>query len=801
MKRGLPKFSHSRALHGIAAALLGFLVTLGCVWLSLPKPPLLDEITFSRRVFDRHGTLLHVTLSADQKYRIFTPLARISPDLIHATLLQEDRFFEDHPGINPIATARAAFHFVLGRRRGGASTITMQLARLRFHIQSRTIRGKCEQMWRALELERHYSKEQLLEAYLNLAPYGRNIEGIGAASEIYFGKDALHLTRHEAIALSVVPQSPTRRALRVARTNKAIAPARNRLLDRLTNGDDATDSAFSAQAKARHNLLAPHFTTEVLRESESSDIHTTLDLALQQLVERRISGYVAANVSRGIRNAAAMLVDAREMEILAQVGSANFTDVSIDGQVDGTRSPRSPGSTLKPFVYALALDQGLIHPLTMLKDAPRSFGAFDPENFDREFVGPIKATDALARSRNIPAVTLASELHEPTLYGFLQRAGVELPRDEKFYGLALPLGGAEVTMQDLVRLYGVLANNGEMRPLRRMVCRRFALRSAGENGDQEQAPLISRLPEGGVDRLLSPEAAFLTLEMLGQISRPGLSGARADDAIFWKTGTSQGFRDAWSVAVFDHYVLAVWVGNFDGKSNPAFVGRTGAAPLLFQIVDALRAGGYARPTRHEPPPNANLRQVEFCAVSGQLPTDACPHRVSGWFIPGVSPISQCRIHREILIDVASGLRVNAEDGTRATRREVFEFWPSDLLALFDQAGLPRRIPPPFLPECGVEALSRRGQAPRIVSPKSNTTYSLGDHAGAERALSLQAETEPDVKQIYWFADRAFLGTSRRGVPLSWQPKAGSYKVIALDDHGRSDTCAVTFALAEMGRVR
>ncbi|HEY3662432.1 MAG TPA: penicillin-binding protein 1C [Chthoniobacterales bacterium] len=750
-------------------------MTLGCVWLSLPKPPLLEGITFSRRVFDRRGKLLHVTLSADQKYRIFTPLAQISPDLVHATLLQEDRFFEDHPGINPIATARAAFHFALGQRRGGASTITMQLARLRFHIQSRTVRGKCEQMWRALELERHYSKEQLLEAYLNLAPYGRNIEGIGAASEIYFGKDALHLTRHEAIALSVVPQSPSRRALKTAQANMAIAPARNRLLARLTNGDDATDTDFSAQAKARQNLLAPHFTTEVLRESESGDIHTTLDLALQQLVERRIAGYVAANSSRGIRNAAAMLIDTREMEILAQVGSADFSDASIDGQVDGTRSPRSPGSTLKPFVYALALDQGLIHPLTMLKDAPRSFGAFDPENFDREFVGPIKATDALARSRNIPAVTLASELHEPTLYGFLQRAGVNLPRDEKFYGLALPLGGADVTMQDLVRLYALLANNGELRLLRRVI-----------SGDDGHRPPL----EG---RLVSPEAAFLTLEMLAQISRPGMSGGRAEDAIFWKTGTSQGFRDAWSVAVFDHYVLAVWVGNFDGKGNPAFVGRTGAAPLLFQIVDALRADGYACPKRHTPPPNANLRQVEFCAVSGQLPTDACPHRISGWFIPGVSPISQCRIHREILIDVASGLRVNAEDATPATRREVFEFWPSDLLALFDQAGLPRRTPPPFLPGSGVEALARRGQAPRIVSPKSNTTYSLDEDASTERALSLQAETEPDVKQIYWFADHVFLGTSRRGAPLSWQPKAGSYKVIALDDHGRSDTCAVTFA--------
>jgi len=329
-------------------------------------------------------------------------------------------------------------------------------------------------------------------------------------------------------------------------------------------------------------------------------------------------------------------------------------------------------------------------------------------------------------------------------------------------------------MEDLVRMYGVLANGGELRPLRRT--------------------LTEKSPKPG-ERLVSREAAFLTLEMLGQIPRPGMSAIAESDPIFWKTGTSQGFHDAWSVAVFDHYVLAVWVGNFDGKSNPAFVGRSCAAPLLFQIVDALRATGRAHASQHDPPPNANLRRVEFCAVSGELPTAACPHRVTGWFIPGVSPIGECEIHREILIDDATGLRVSSDDGTRKLHREVYEFWPSDLLALFAQAGLPRRTPPPFLPGDSVESLSRRGHAPHIVSPKSNIVYSLGE-GDASRALSLQAETEPDVATVYWFADRAFLGTSDRGAPLSWQPKPGNYKVIAMDDHGRSDSCAVSFASAE-----
>ncbi len=739
----------------VSVAVVGALIFLG--WWSLPKPPLLDGVSFSRRVYDRNGKLLCLTLSGDEKFRIFTPLDKISPELIRATLAQEDRFFWKHAGINPIALVRAAWHYSLGHSgRGGASTITMQLARVRFHLNSRTVAGKCMQILRALELERHYTKSQLLEAYLNLAPYGGNIEGIGAASEIYFHKDARKLTQHEAVALSVIPQSPTRRTLR-AETSNSFVEAAQRVRY-------ATD--FVPIARARQPIHAPHFVHKILNDSSAQKIDTTLDLDLQQLVERQIAHHVESNAALGIHNAAAMLIDSRKMEVLVQVGSADFASEAIDGQVDATRSARSPGSTLKPFVYALAMDQGLIHPLTMLKDAPRSFGGFDPENFDRDFVGPIRASDALARSRNIPAVALAAQLAPPTLYGFLQKARINLPRSEKFYGLALPLGGAEITMENLVHLYSVLANDGELRPLHRTPIYKY------EN----------HLP------LLSPEASFLTLEMLGQIPRPGVNESSDGDAIFWKTGTSHGFHDAWSVSVFDHFVLAVWVGNADGKSNPAFVGRSCAGPLLFQIIDALRAAGYARPTHHDPPPNANLREVEFCAVSGQLPSAACAHRVRGWFIPGVSPISECEIHREVWVDNKTGLRVNGSD--ESAHKEVCEFWPSDLLELFEAAGLPRRRPPPFLPGANVEMVARAGKGPHITSPKSDVIYSLGESNAPDRALALRADTEADVAKVYWFADRTFLGTTNRTTPLNWEPKPGSYTIIALDDQGRSDSRAV-----------
>jgi len=748
-------------------ALLG--MSAWFAWLLLPKPPLLDGISFSQCVRDRNGKLLRVTLSADQKFRMWTPLNDISPDLIDATLRYEDKYYTHHPGVNPLALARCALDLLRFHRvTAGGSTITMQLVRLRFHLHTRTISGKLEQIMRALELERHYSKNEILEAYLNLAPYGRNIEGIGAASQIYFDKPASKLSRPEAVALSVIPQSPSRRALFSDRDNHSINVAQSNWYDR-SRSDSETELSmreFRPRMQTERKFLAPHFVQQVLETSHGRDqIISTLDLEKQQAIERRVADYVASNRNRGIENAAVLLVDIRTMNVLAQVGSADFYKTEINGQVDGTRSPRSPGSTLKPFVYALALQQGLIHPLSILADAPRSFGEYNPENFDREFLGPIRACDALARSRNVPAVELASHLAHPTLYEFLSRTDVHLRKPESFYGLALPLGGAEVSLQDLVRLYAALANNGELRPVRR----------------------IENDPVAKSRRILSPEAAFLTLEMLGNVPRPEMNCADGAHStpVYWKTGTSHGFRDAWSIAVFDHYVLGVWVGNFDGRANPAFVGRTAAAPLLFQIIDSLRAAWPAPSVPHVPPPGSNLKRVEFCALSGELPNQFCTQRVEGWFIPGVSPIRTCDVHREVLVDIASGLRVPVDDGRHQLRREVYEFWPGEFLTLFEQAGIPRRVPPPFLPNNRSELASRSGQKPVIVSPSKEILLA------STKTIPLRAKAEGDVREIFWFAGKQFVGKGAPNQVVEWNATAGDYEITALDDHGRAGSRSVT----------
>ncbi len=298
------------------------------------------------------------------------------------------------------------------------------------------------------------------------------------------------------------------------------------------------------------------------------------------------------------------------MEVKAVVGSADFFNNSISGQVNGTTAKRSPGSTLKPFIYALAMDQGLIHPMTVLKDAPVSFGPFSPENFDGNFSGPITARDALIRSRNVPAVTLASRLSRPSLYDFLKDAGVAGLEPENHYGLSLALGGGDLTMEELATLYGTLANGGVWHPLR----------------------LRETDPQSEGVRLLSEEASFMTMDILRSNARPEgeMMSARSGVPVAWKTGTSWGFRDAWSAGVFGPYVLLVWVGNFNGEGNPAFVGVQAAAPLFFQIVDAIAAE--QRDLVRAPSDTLlraprNVAQVEVCAASGDLP-NACGHRSS-----------------------------------------------------------------------------------------------------------------------------------------------------------------------------
>lgn len=757
-------------------ALASVAVTLATVrfW---PREPLAQRIASSTAIFDRQGRLLRLTLASDEQYRLWTPLEQISPELVEALLLHEDRHFYFHPGFNAPALVRAAFSTYSGGPRVGGSTITMQLARLMYGLNTRTVSGKLTQIARAIQLELCYSKRNILEAHLNLMPYGGNIQGVGAASLIYFDKSASRLGLSEALTLVLIPQSPSRRSPEDHASGSVEPPslrdARLRLFARwVEKHSDAASAADYIATPLRFNSLrdlpfaAPHFVNAVLQRPRPAAVHsvsTTLDLRTQRSLERVLTTYVREHQNIGIHNAAALLVDYRDLSVRAMIGSADFVDAAIEGQVNGTLAKRSPGSALKPFIYALAIDQGVIHPLSVLKDTPTAFGPFNPENFDGRFVGPITARDALIRSRNVPALTLSSQLSTPTLYQFLRSAGVTRMASEKHYGLALTLGGGEVTMEETATLYAMMANRGKLAPLRYLT-------------DEPQA-------EGM--RMLSEESSFMTLDMLRSAPRPEDSFARRRSGVqaAWKTGTSWGFRDAWTAGTFGPYVLVVWIGNFDGRGNPAFVGVQAAAPLFFRLVDALAAQEkLVEPVYRQPP---RLERVEVCSASGDLPNAECPQIVSTWYIPGVSPIRMSQIHRRVWIDTRTGEQACPPYDPKFTRSEVYEFWPTDLLQLFAQAGMPRRRPPPPA-DCLRDVPS--GTAPQITSPVIAVTYTVrSGHVGSQ-AIPLAANADSEVRRLHWFVDESYIGTGTPGVAIGWNPsRAGRYIVRAVDDRGRADS--------------
>ena len=779
----------SRAL----AALLAPLACAVLAWALVPKPALYGDIPFSTLVTDREGRPLKLVPAQDGRYRLFTELDDIAVVAREATLLYEDRGFYRHPGVDPLALARAAWTTYARRTRVvGGSTITMQLARLRFHLDTRTVFGKLVQSARALQLERQYGKEEILEAYLNLAPYGGSIEGIGTASRVYFDKPATALSLGEALALAVIPQNPTDRFPVRAAGRAELLAARERLLAAWLSGAGDAEPAAVARARlvpgfrspARLPSHAPHFVRDHVPYDGGSRIRTTLDLDLQGLVETRIAEHVERGRRDGVVNAAAMLVDARRMEVLALVGSAGFFDAAIAGQVNGVRAPRSPGSTLKPLLYALALDAGLIHPMTLLEDAPRRYAAYTPENFDRGFLGPVFARDALVYSRNVPAVGLLADLGVEPFRDWLQGAGVTDLRPAADYGLALALGGSEITMEELTRLYATLAGGG--------VWRDFTV-------------VPGSVPNAR-QRLLSEEASFLVLDMLRDVARPDAPARGFDQrpAVAWKTGTSFGFRDAWSVGVVGHYVLAVWVGNFDGSANPALVGREAAGPLFFAIADSLppAAGESGSPREARPwwavrdgspetPGALNLRQVAVCATTGDLPGPHCPQTTRSWFIPGVSPIRVSTVYRAIDIDRRTGLRSCEPDGH--TERVVYEFWPSNLRDVFRRAGIAIRRPPPWSQDCGLNETSATGLAPRIRSPQPSLVYHAAAPGAADGTVPFSAVVDGDARRMFWFVDHRLVASARPGESYFWTPRPGRFTVRVVDDLGR--------AAAETIRVR
>jgi penicillin-binding protein 1C len=518
----------------------------------------------STSVIDRNGKLLRAYAMADGRWRLpVDAKVGVDPGYLKLLLAYEDRRFRSHGGVDPLALGRAALQLVTrGHIVSGGSTITMQLARLMEPRRERSVYAKLRQMVRAIELEQQLSKDQILDLYLALAPFGGNLEGVRAASIAYFGKEPKRLSLAESALLVALPQSPeTRRLDRYPETARA---ARDRVLDRMVeegrvSAEDAVQAKAVAVPKLRKPMpiLAPHSADQaVANVKDSSVIALTLDSSLQKVLEALARDRALAlgpDISIGI-----LAVDNESGDVLAHVGSSDYFDERRAGQVDMTRAVRSPGSTLKPFIYGLAFEDGFVHPESLIDDRPIRFGSYAPENFDMTFQGTVPVRKALQLSLNVPAIALLDRVGASRLSSRLKQAGgnLVLPKDEA-PGLAMGLGGVGVTLQDLVQLYSGIARLGSVKPLREIVWK---------DDVREQLRLMDQVAAWQVGNVL--------------MGTPPPENA-AHNRIAFKTGTSYGYRDAWSVGFDGRITIGVWVGRPDGAPVPGLVGRTAAAPILF----------------------------------------------------------------------------------------------------------------------------------------------------------------------------------------------------------------------------
>lgn len=756
---------------------------------------ILSGIYFSSSYEDRNGNLIQVFLTEDDKYRVYKNVSEYPQEFIDLLLTQEDKFFYSHNGINIVSIFKAFNEtYIKKSRRIGASTITMQVAKLKYNLYTKNIGGKLLQIIFALYLEMCFSKQEILDAYVNLVPCGKNIEGFESASWYYFSKPIEKLSLSENIMLCVLPQNPTKRAPEKFKTPSELINARKVLFNNWIK-EHPEDADKKNYMDMKINTVcdfpneAIHF-TQMLAQQENINLKdekkirqvkkTTIDLSLQKQCEEFLESHIAKHKSFGVHNGGLLLLDWQNMEVLANIGSLDFYNNEIQGQVNITTSKRSPGSTLKPFIYALALEQGLIHYRTMLKDTPQAFNEYAPDNYGNTFKGPVQAWFALADSRNIPAVSLAQQIQNPDLYDFLQSANISNLKSKEHYGLSIVLGSAEVTMLELTKLYAMLANNGKYKNIK-FYKEGFATKNLSSEDFEKQ--------------LLTEESAFIVRKML-EANVPPVSSIPIDlknIPIGYKTGTSIGFKDSWTVGFFDKYILCIWIGNFDGQGNNSFLGRRMSAPLFFEIAYSILSQMNKQDMILVDWPPRKVSEIEVCSVSGSIPTENCEKKEKTYFIPGTSPIEKCKIHRKINIDLRTGYRTDEAD-KQYVKTVIREFWPSDLQILFEQAGLPRLIPPSYPPESFNMWNNRDGFPPQILSPMTGTDYVYRTKDENRNKIILEASSDADSSELIWFCGSDFITRTKPNEVYEWNCPLGKHEITVVDSKGRSCTVNVNVIL-------
>ena len=756
---------------------------------ALPLPLPVRDADRSVAVEYRDGRPAYVFLSRDDKWRLPVALDELDPSFVAALVALEDKRFWHHDGVDPRAIARAAVSDVVHARRvSGGSTLTMQLARL-LEPRPRTWPSKLIDMFRATQLDLRLSKREILEQYLARTPYGGNVEGVVAAAWSYFGHGARHLTTLEIATLLAVPQGPTRYAPR-PRNVPRLRARRDEILGKLIAAGvvapaDATAAiAEAAQTpppdrlrrmprEAAHAAVALH-----KRHPAELHIRSTLDAGAQALAEREVALRRAELYRKGIFGGAIVVVDHRSREVVALVGNLDFLDAAHGGQIAMFERPRSPGSTLKPFLYAIAIDRGLALPDYLVPDVPSQYGTYRPRNFDGDWAGLVTLREALARSLNLPFVDLLERLGVETFVSELARMGVAASRTVAgAYGLSMIVGGIELTPLELAAMYATLAEDGVYQPLRLV---------ASDRPRETQA-------------LFGAGAAWLTRQALSQKDRPDFPRRRdvagVPAAIHWKTGTSFGFRDAWAIGSGPAYTAVVWTGNVDNKASAELIGSEAAGPLLFDVLEGLAS--HAPPALAAPPDD--LTTVEVCAYSGHIAGEACADRVKVRAPIHAVPTTPCPYHQAYEVDHASGRAVlpACRKPDHSYDKRSFVVLPSAVTAWL--TGRHRALPPApaFDDDCATELTAG---PPVMVTPGEGQVVTLIPGVpAAHQLVPLTASTH--AATLSWFVDGALIGSAPSDQRVYWTPVAGKHVVVVSDDAGRKARRALAVELGAAQRPR
>ncbi|WHT80597.1 peptidoglycan glycosyltransferase PbpC [Pseudomonas rhodesiae] len=753
------------------------LSVVALLWLADRIWPLpLPQDDLARVVLAEDGTPLWRFADADGVWRYPVQTSEVSPYYLDALLTYEDRWFYQHPGVNPLALVRATWQNLAGERVvSGGSTLSMQVARL-LDPHSRTLHGKLRQLWRTAQLEWHLSKAEILNLYLNRAPFGGTLQGVAAASWAYLGKSPAQLTHAEAALLAVLPQAPSR--LRPDRHPQRAQQARDKVLRRLAEfqvwPQTAVDEALEEPlllAPRQEPSLAPLLARRLNRPDSPPLIRTTLDASLQRRLEDLLLGWRARLPEH--TSAAILVVEEETMAVRAYLGSVDINDARRFGHVDMVSALRSPGSTLKPFLYGMALDDGLIHSESLLQDVPRRYGDYRPGNFSMGFTGAVPASTALSSSLNLPAVQLL-EAYGPKRFAAQMRIGgvpLALPALAE-PNLALILGGAGSRLEDLVSGYSAFARDGKSATLR----------------FQPDDTLRER-------PLLSPGAAWIVRRILSGQARPDRD-PRAElvqrPVLAWKTGTSYGFRDAWAIGVGPRYLIGIWIGRPDGTPVPGQFGLASAAPLMLQVHDVLTnrdsQRGISAPVKVVP---ANVGVAAICWPLGQPMSRAdpnCRRQRFAWTLDNTTPPTLQALDQPLSVGLMENVWVNAK-GLRmdahcpgAQARNI-ALWPAPLEPWLPRAERREARIPAADPDCPPPALA-------ASSPLSIVGVREGDQlrlpADSQQALQLKLSALGGSGRRWWFLNGAPLGDSANQDSISASfERLGRYQLSVLDEAGQT----------------